>query len=97
MEKDQNLNLKNDKSDNNSDNLDDGKKLENKDESQKKSLEDKIIEFCLKVLPFSIGLLSLKSEVEKVLIFFVNNPLISFNFPLLLVPISSSLIFLFCI
>ena len=44
MEKDQNLNLKNDKSDNNSDNLDDGKKLENKDESQEKSLEDKIIE-----------------------------------------------------
>ena len=54
---------------------------------------DLISEFCSKVLPVSFGLFSLKSEVESVFIFFGSKSLISFNFPLLFVPISSFFIF----
>ena len=39
--------------------------------------------------------ISKKTNVEKILIYFGSKSLISFNFPLLLVPISSLLIFLF--
>ena len=56
---------------------------------------DFINEFSSKVLPFSIGLLSLKSNVEYVLILFGSKSLISFNFPLLLVPIIIFFIFFF--
>ena len=58
---------------------------------------DFIREFCSKVLPFSLGLLRLNSEVENVFMYFGNKALISFNYPLLFVPINNFLIFLFCI
>ena len=55
--------------------------------------EDQQREFSLKVFPFSFGLFKLKSDVEKILIFFGNKALISLNLPLLLVPINSCEIF----
>ena len=52
-------------------------------------------EFSLKVLPVSLGLFKLNFEVGNVLILTGNKSLISFNFPLLFVPIRSCLIFFF--
>tara|TARA_B100001996_G_scaffold316671_1_gene259798 strand:- start:828 stop:1004 length:177 start_codon:yes stop_codon:yes gene_type:complete len=46
-------------------------------------------EFSEKDLPFSLGLLILKSKGDKVLILFGSKSLISLNFPLLFDPISS--------
>ena len=50
-------------------------------------------EFSLKVFPVSLGLFKLNFEVGNVLILAGNKSLISFNFPLLFVPIRSCLIF----
>ena len=46
-------------------------------------------------LPFSLGLFNLNSAVDNVTIFLGNKSLISFNLPLLLVPISNFSIFFF--
>ena len=54
---------------------------------------DFMIEFSVNVSPSSLGLLSLNSDVECVLIYFGNKSLISLYFPLLLVPISNFEIF----
>ena len=55
---------------------------------------DLIREFSLNVFPFSIGLLRLNSDVERVSMFFGNKLLISLSLPLLFVPIS--ILFIFC-
>ena len=56
---------------------------------------DLINEFCLNVFPFSLGLLRLNSEQDKVFMFLGSKPLISFNFPLLFVPINNFFLFLY--
>ena len=56
---------------------------------------DLIKEFSLNDLPFSLGLFNLNSAVDNVTIFLGNKSLISFNLPLLLVPITNFLIFFF--
>ena len=48
-----------------------------------------MIEFSVNVSPSSLGLLSLNSDVEYVLMYFGIKSLISLYFPLLLVPISN--------
>ena len=48
-----------------------------------------------KDFPFSTGLLILKSDVEKISRFLGNKSLISFDFPLLFVPINNFIIFFF--
>jgi len=58
---------------------------------------DFISEFSVNVSPFSIGLLSLNSDVECVLIYFGNKSLISLYFPFLLVLINNFKIFFFII
>ena len=68
---------------------------EKKEEIKEVTPEEKIKEFSSNVFPFSGGLFILKSFGEHISTFLGNKSLISFNFPLLLVPTNNFIILFF--
>ena len=93
MEKDQNVN-----SENQNEEVKDTLAEEQIQLEQEDSIEKNLAlinEFSLNVFPFSGGLFILKSFGEYISRFLGNKSLISFNFPLLLVPTNNFIILFF--
>ena len=93
MEKDQNINPEGQNEE-----IKETDTVEQIQEGQEDSLEKNLAlirEFSLNVLPFSGGLFILKSCGEYISRLLGNKSLISFNFPLLLVPTNNFIILFF--